>query len=294
MWKTAIKLTILSFIFYATNGMARIYSSSIEVSINQEIWHGGDIRWPSDIHSVIFYYKKPSDIKGCGGLGKDFFATVYSDQTKRDLRMGEICNRLVVVFRDDVFEMEAGNLGLEFAARHEAFHLAAQIYGSRVSLEYLQTQRRVATGRSAEFFDQLVNAFPLADVESHLPSISDVCRAIFPKYLDMSDDEKQEIDSLVFWEWPAEYYAYRSLKQEGRIDAISYERIRRLAGSYEEYSPGISIGLILDGMFDSRDWQARIKEGESMLDIIGAECFSDYKPLPKISVQVKRMDFPKN
>lgn len=206
--------------------------------------------------------------------------------------MGEVCGQLVVVYRDDEFREASGQLGLEFIAHHESFHLAVQIYGSSVPIEYLRNKRSEITGGSTEFFHYLAEYFSTHDVESGSLDKNHVCNVIFEKYSMLSIDERREVDGIVFWEWPAEYYAYRKLKSDHLLDTKSYENIRRAAGSYSEYYPGVFMGLLLDGLFGSRQWQSQVGEGKSMMDVLGAACSNDYEPLPRVNVRVKRMEFP--
>lgn len=288
MWKFIMRLILFVFIPCVMADNAHYHSHSTDVIIDKTIWKNFDGRM------VKFYSAGPVGEIECKQLDKDFFFRVYSSKETKSLRMGEVCGSLVVVYRDDAFNMAAGELGLEFIAQHESFHLAVQIYGSQIPIEYLRTQRRVAEGRSAEFFKKLTESFFLFDAEKSHLNKDVICGKVFKGYDLLSEDEKREVDGVVFWEWPAEYYAYRKLKRDGSIDYKSYSVIRRLAGSYDEYSPGVSVGLALDGILGSNYWQSRVMKGESMMDVIGAMCSSDYIPLPRTNVRVKKMDFDGN
>lgn len=267
-------------------------TSPMEINIDRSVWRSGLIDWPSDEHFVIFYYELPPDVSDCTILSGEFLSRIYTGPMSSTLRMGEACGRLVVVYRDDGLSAATGRLGLEFVGRHESFHLAVQMYGSSVPLEYLREKRNITSSRAKKFFERLSKSFPLAEVEANPPSEMDVCREIVTGYLELPDDVRREIDSLVFWEWPAEYYAYKSLRRYGKINHSSYKKIRLIAGDYYEYSSGVSFGLILDRVIGTRGWQDRVMTGESMLDIWGARCSANYKPLPRISIKIKRMDFP--
>lgn len=259
----------------------------INVEIDEGLWtNAADIRWPSEEKDVWFFFNKHASRHPCLRENADFVRDVFLGEALKSLRLGEKCGALIVLYRDDEFTKSSGITALRFVANHEAFHLAAQMYGMRVPIEYLDN-RGYKPEAASKFFRDLTVLFG-ANYQ-YEPSKDQICSFLEAELLALPRADRLYANKTAYWEWPAEYYSYSYLNARGQLDWGKYRRIRSSLGDYLEYAPGIPMGRMLDKLIGRAAWQDQLSAGSSMLDIACSVCFEGYKPDNGVLVQVRRM-----
>ena len=243
-------------------------AQALSIAIDPVAWTQVQrIGWPGESHRVEVIQPVAGVYRtGCGDLP----AASRSDG-QHSFRMGEYCKQLVVLM-----DLSAGTsdpqLAEAFLARHEAFHVAAQMYGSKIPLEFLEIEPSLVerfAGSSA--FQPL-----FAEVDALLAALDSggelSCPALVGAYRALADDERRYLDYKMFWEWPAEFYAQQTTFGS---DTGSYERFRSGLFSngnegFELFVAGVKAGLILDRIMGREAWQKAVAEGGSMFDLVMA------------------------
>lgn len=272
------KFALVFFSLYIVLYVQSTYSSDINnpmlVSINANIWHPAkDIRWPSDKRAVDFYWNNDSAASACAELRSKIHET-YGGESRARLSFGESCGTLVVLFRDDnLLAKENKNVMLYFVSSHEAFHIAAQIYGGRIPIKYIETHRPILTAHEK---DASVKLRQIAESYLSFGSTSrkaKSCGALKDVVDGLSKNEIERLNFIIFWEWPAEYYAFRVMRSRGILDLTAYNTLRTEIGDAEEYTPSAPFGLMLDNLYSGTTWQHRIADdGVTMLDLFMDLC----------------------
>ncbi|MFC3149258.1 hypothetical protein ACFOEN_16670 [Piscinibacterium candidicorallinum] len=203
--------------------------------------------------------------------------------------MGELCGHLYVLFDDPILSA-SDERTRRFIADHEAFHIAAQMYGAKVPIVFVGDRPQIeAESRSfLRNLERVLNASSLVGVGDAYDS---VCALLEKYHLHTSSAERQALSHWIFWEWPAEDYAFRMLRKNHHADIEDYLRIRTLLGDSEVYALGPIVGMALDQMVGQAVWQHRIQQGETMLDVLVGSCTSGRGNKEYPTIEMSRVTF---
>lgn len=262
-------------------------AQALSIAIDPAAWTQVQrIEWPGESQRVEVIQPEAGVYRtGCGDLPAASPSDGY-----HSFRMGEHCKQLVVLM-----DLSAGTsdpqLAEAFLARHEAFHVAAQMYGSKIPLEFLEIEPSLV-----ERFAGSTAFQPLfAEVDSLLATLDSgselSCPALVDAYRALADNERRYLDYKMFWEWPAEFYAQQTTF--GR-DTASYRNFRsRLFNGgnegFELFVAGVEAGLILDRAMGREAWQDAVAEGRSMFDLL-LDATGCSRPERGIRVRMKRVE----
>src|SRR5690606_9303053 len=105
-----------------------------QVSIDPEVWiPAAQIRWPSAEQTVVV-------LEGRDQAEADILRVV---EGRYEFRFAQVDDRLVVIVGlGPGFAREPR--AVEFLAAHESFHVAAQIYGAKIPVNYLDMDPELA------------------------------------------------------------------------------------------------------------------------------------------------------
>lgn len=255
------------------------------VSIESAIWtQAAAIQWPSRERSVLFIHHEgelSEDV--CSLSVRQRISGFFEETSTKGLRIGEACGRLFVLFKDR--SLDRWPLALEFAAHHEAFHLAAQIYGSKVPIEFLAVRRQDVGPNANRFFQQVEGS---VGERSEAIELAELCGILRNEYLTLPESERDRIDAVAYWEWPAEYYAYQAMASRHDSFPSRYRSIRSRIGSLAEYSPGVATGMLLDRELGRSHWQLRVAGGETMIQIAASLCGIRTIPVNRAAGRISR------
>lgn len=223
--------------------------------------------WPgvekSQQRPVYFYNSRQAALDDtCLGQHGKGVSDLFSAPSAR-LQMGEMCGRLFVLLHDPAHE-KISTVARDFAAAHETFHLAGQIFGGATPDLIFAPRPRVTPGAD-RFFAYLASSLNGAGKSVSEQTISDISKA----YEALSVDEKNVVDFYSVCEWPAEFYAYKVLESQEREWTLDrYLGVRKEIGDELSYRVAIPVGLALDRQLGNGQWEARVFQGESMFGIL--------------------------
>lgn len=201
------------------------------------------------------------------------------------LVMGERCGRLFVLVRDPSGTTWVGE-ARRFAAIHETYHLAAQLFGGPTPNLLVFGQRPASTPGSDRFFEKLARG-------SAEPSGDDADRAreILHDYQSMSPDDRRVVEFFATVEWPAEYYAFAVMASDEPDWTLQrYLAVRRRAGDEAAYRAAIPVGMLLDRSLGSTAWRPRLFKDQSMLTLLAHLASFDMPPVEMSRVSAMPLD----
>lgn len=269
-----------------------IAANVVTATIDPAAWtQTGSIRWPGQEQAVIVMDAAgPWQASGCESglkLNDAALAEAYS------FHLGEYCGRLVVVMNLSG-GINGGHEARMFLAHHESFHVAAQMYGSLIPLRFLEIDQRIVS--------KYAEGSRFTDVYSHIDRLTRgiqqnggsefSCTALESSLSSMGEEARSYLEYKIFWEWPAEYYAQQIMFPD------SYEKYAEVRQSIfafggdsgsELFTAGVKVGRKLDVLFGREEWQRRVSEGWSMLDLL-LERSGCVGQVPGPTVRMKRVD----
>ena len=242
------------------------------VRIDRDAWPAADtIRWPERSgETVRVYFSEAALVRD---LGLDATQAGRLSSRSSTLLLGEHDAKLVVLLRD-------ASLGIDpvrrFAAEHEAFHLAAQFYGLRVPATLLEPGDADDAGAVNAFWDEVVR------VSRGQAS----CHDARERFMALGGPDRRHVLARAFWEWPAEYYARRTVL--GDRPEQDYLALRARIPSGKEYVAG---GLALwalptDG---PQDWRAKVAAGLNPVNALLEAGGCGHVPVPRPFGRVSRL-----
>ena len=249
-------------------GTAMLLARSLSVGMDPAVWmSAAGIDWPGDDRQVLVLQPASGRYEiDCGGSTTP---VEIEDGENYSFRMGEHCGRLVVLMNLSP-GVSGAPVAERFLAHHEAFHLAAQIYGSGVPWEFLGVDpdavHRFSGGSQFRTLFEQAGAVTDGLRDGKRPS----CEPLLQAYSALSVEERKYIDYKMFWEWPAEFYAEQIVFGERLND---YEKFREglfRTGNegYELFTAGVKVGLALDTLVGRQAWQESVAGGASMFDVL--------------------------
>ena len=177
--------------------------------------------------------------------------------------MGQEGNQLVVVL-GLAPGITGGERAWDFLAAHEAFHLAAQYYGARIPFAYLEIEESLVKTHAMD--PQLLRIYDAVD-ELHRSAGDGTaisCDQFSAAFRSMDQGAKAYFTYKAFWEWPAEFYAYKTSFKDSLSD---YEEFRAELFSddagYRLFTSGVKVAEMVEVKLGRSAWQQRAAEGES-------------------------------
>ncbi len=229
-------------------------------SINDKIWKIDSIRWPSEVRGVYTYFSSNNVDFFCqevGLIAKEFFL-----DKNESVDFGQKCSRLVVFV--NFKELNSVENFKEFAAAHESFHLAAQIYG--MPFAFMVDYKFEEDYYFVDEFSKLLI--------STMNNKSKTCSNINNYLDDLSDNKRLTILFKAMYEWPAEYYAKRFVfgsdtesYYQFKGDVTNKINVRGKQAWNDFYSLSILLADNIERKIEKQEWQNRVNKGESMLDV---------------------------
>ena len=269
-------------------GVALIGAQVLTVSIDPSIWTQVDrIAWPGNERNVLVLGPTTSRyVTECGVLD-----LAGASKAGYSFRLGEHCHRLIVFMNlsGGVTDQPRAE---QFLSEHESFHVAAQMYGSKVPVEFMGVDPGLVRGfsgsdRFKNFYTSIEDLFA-----SEMNGDEASCAYLEASYKALDPGAREYLDYKIFWEWPAEYYAQKAVFHD---DFVGYSKFRSQLFSegndgFELFVSGVKTGMILDKVMGRERWQEMAAEGASMLDLL----LGHYgcHPIPRsLPVRMKRVDF---
>jgi hypothetical protein len=171
--------------------------------------------------------------------------------------LGRLCGKDVVLIGPGITALYKKEEFINFISIHEAFHFVYQYKYGKHPIELILNKR------------PKINDFSHASKMSLTSYLEDVvnnvsCYQIEKKYEVLDKDAVLYLNFLTYYEWPAEYFAYKSVFK----DNINIYKSFRDSVEYDvNYEYGIKAGAVLDAS-GIADWQNRVQSGENMINII--------------------------
>lgn len=239
-------------------GALLLSGSLATVAIDSSAWtQASRIDWPGDDRLVTLV--QPHSLGGTCWDG----ARLPDPDSYRFL-MGEACGRLVV-FMDLRLGLNADPRSLIFISQHEAFHLAAQMYGSVIPIDFVELEPNLAE----ENADGLAFSGLYSAIGRSLDGGSGSCSDVAAALRGLTESQRRYINYKAFWEWPAEFYA-QQVVFAGDFDAYVGLRSELFAhdnSGYQIFVTGVRVGQQLDQKLGRAVWQEMVANGRSMLDL---------------------------
>jgi len=257
---------------------------SAHIAIDPVAWtQVGRIRWPSRDRFVLVY----------DGESRSDVPLLRVSGNHHEFRMGQAGNQLVVVL-GLVPGITGGKKAWDFLAAHEAFHLAAQYYGAQIPLAYLEIEEPLVRAyamdpRLSRLYDAVDELHRSADGGGAAVSC-DQFSAIFRS---MDQGARTYFTYKAFWEWPAEFYAYKTSFKDSLPE---YEEFRSALfpddRGYRLFTSGVKVAEMVEGKLGRTAWQQRAAEGESILAMFSAAYGCEIELDESFAVTVQRLDLP--
>lgn len=177
--------------------------------------------------------------------------------------MGQQGNKLAVLLQRQ--DLKHDRELRQFLAWHESFHLAAQFYGNSVGFTRLRESSAPENPlKVSEYWRSILIAVRNHVVSTDSPS----CPLIQARFGSLSEADRNYVLDRAFWEWPAEYFA--------RSQSGGYENPGRYRAVRSKLSEGINLYVIGSIAMEhvarihgtNREWQYRISDGESALNVV--------------------------
>lgn len=253
------------------------------LTIDESIWALNSDA-PRRKQEVTFYYDNRAAEDPCLVKNAKNLLEMYSPEAQpSSLRIGEACDRLFVLFRNDKLLAKLGQIGLDFVGHHETFHLLGQIYRHKIPIEMIIGNRPIISDRARSFLKSINEKLGRAGILENLD-----LRDSFEK---LPEPDRTGIEFLAGMEWPAEYYAFKVMEARGSAEwARQYSMIRSTLGDEIEYSTGVTVGGALDKIFAGRSWQIEVNNGSTMLDVLLKATDSGYVKPNRLLVRTERLD----
>lgn len=254
------------------------------VAIDEVAWaEVKRIRWPSGKPYVVVYE----------GSSDSSIPLLRVPSRHHVFRMGQHDDRLVVVMGLEP-GINGGKAAWDFLAAHESFHLAAQYYGGRVPSAYIEIDENLVKKYSAdhrfeEIYDAVDEMHRSVQAGTHAPP----CERFSNAYRALDDGAKIYFSYKAFWEWPAEFYAYKAAF-EGSLAEYEVFRARLFAddAGYRLFTAGVKLAELVELKLGRPAWQGRAAQGESMLAIFSVTYGCEIKLDESFTVTVDRLDLP--
>ena len=264
----------------------------ITATIDPLAWtQASSIAWPGSERAVTVMDANESwQPPGCEiGLEASDSASIdtYS------FHMGEYCGSLVVVMNLSG-GIRGGHEARMFLAQHESFHVAAQMYGSLIPVRFLEIYQRIVSryAEGSQFTDLYSHIDSFTKRITQVGSSGSGCAALEKSLDSLDEDARTYLDYKIFWEWPAEYYAQQVIFPH---DYEKYVEVRRNvfasggdSGS-DLFMTGVRVGRALDVLVGRVNWQLRVSEGWTMLDLL-LESSGCEARAPGPTVRMKRVE----
>ena len=264
-------------------------ASVMVATIDPSAWtQSSSIAWPGSSHAVMVM--KPSELWRASSCEQGRHQALQPKQPQYSFKLGEFCEQLVVLMNLDG-GVKGGEIARWFLAHHESFHLAAQMYGSKVPIRFLEIdQGLVSDHAQGEYFSDLYSEIDLI-TDRILGGHPADCASLERSLSSLSDRSREYLEYKIFWEWPAEFYA-QQIMFPGRF--AEYKDFRQNifvtgdSGS-ELFLAGVKTGLALDVLAEREAWQREVSEGWSMFDLLLSHCGCDGRD-PGPTVRMRRVD----
>lgn len=273
-------IALLTALMYPLTGFAHMSRIFI---IEESVWTLSPAL-PVRKQQVTFYHDRRAAEDPCLRRKSRNILQMYSSESSPNfLRIGEACDHLFVLYRNDEFSEKFGQIGLDFVAHHESFHLLGQIYRNKVPVEMLVGVRPTISHKARLFLVDLKSVLGRRDGEMNV-SFRD-------SYEQLPETDRAGIAFLAGMEWPAEYYAFKVMEARGSFGWLKqYRDIRSALGDEIEYSTGVAVGEVLDKIFDGRSWQTEVNNGATMLDVLLRMTDKDYQQPNRLLVRTERLE----
>ncbi|WP_162433959.1 hypothetical protein [Pseudoxanthomonas koreensis] len=242
---------------------------ALVVAIDPSIWTpAGAIAWPGQERAVTVVDTSQPDYAGqCASL----LQIQRPNSAGYSFRMGEECQKLFV-FMDLGGGVNGGEPSIWFLARHESFHIAAQMYGSRIPVDFIQIDPELVRDFSdGTEFAGLYHELALLTT-SIVNGSPRSCKSVELAYVSLSERSRTYLDYKIFWEWPAEFYAQQA-SFPGDFGKYESFRSQLYVGGdpgYELFVSGVRTGLALDALVGRSNWQSDVAQGQSMFHLLMA------------------------
>ena len=254
-----------------------------EYAIDPRIWSPAeDIRWPNPESKTVVVYYSADEVVEKFGLHRE---TAKKEKLfEPQIRIGEVSGNLVVMVSDEELLHDAVRV---FVSAHEAFHLAAQYYGSRVGLNKLSPFPEI------EHEHQVNELWSYIEHQSRSARISGGsvdCVGIMDRFSSLSEIDRAYVLHRSYWEWPAEYYA--RVYSFGYQDGDGYQAARRMIpGDHYEYTSGSEALLYVNRIKGDDSWQREISDGASSLDVFMDAAGCGHLDRKMVRVRISRIGF---
>jgi hypothetical protein len=253
------------------------------LTIDESIWALNSDA-PLRKQEVTFYHDNRAAEDPCFAKNARNLLEMYSPEAQSSfLRIGEACDRLFVLFRNDKLVAKFGQMGLDFVGHHESFHLLGQIYRNKIPIEMLIGNRPIISERARSLLKNINEKLGRVGILENLD--------LRDSFEQLPEADRAGIAFLAGMEWPAEYYAFKVMEARGSAEwARQYSNIRSILGDEVEYSTGVTVGGALDKIFAGRSWQIEVNNGATMLDVLLKATDSGYVKPDRLLVRVQRLD----
>lgn len=253
-----------------------------QVSIDPEVWiPAAQIRWPSAEQTVVV-------LEGRDQAEADILRVV---EGRYEFRFAQVDDRLVVIVGlGPGFAREPR--AVEFLAAHESFHVAAQIYGAKIPVNYLDMDPELArTYTDGVAFEGFYDAIDVMHDGLAAGGKDAGCEALSRAYEELSEDARTYLAYKAFWEWPAEFYSY-SIAFSARPN--EYEGFRanlfRENAGFRLYTSGVKAAQLLEAKLARSEWQTRVANGQSMLSLLAATYNCEIRLQEQSPLTILRLD----
>ena len=245
--------------------------------INPKVWFPKNIRWPSDEKKVHVYFNKDIDPSECREL-KQNAVTFFSQKDKYgQLDFGESCNKLIVLFNEK--KLEKVNKFKEFLTAHEAFHIAVQFYGKSMVVAMFDVGDSYNHVKDFYYLLDFISLLKKTYLDTNQHNLNKHCDALNQYVNELSKQQRDILLTRAMYEWPAEYYAKQVVFGKNDKEYLSIRN--HIRNSDEEKGLAKDIGMYWEKFYimshpiikeiekniSTLEWQVRIAEGESILDI---------------------------
>lgn len=236
----------------------------------------------NDYLKLIVLTNEKSALSLCEGSDTDEKYNIrkfYSNINSR-WAFGLLCGNDAVVLGNGITGMYKQDEYIKFISLHEAFHYIYQyklgklptnlMLSKRPKIKDIDSNNQENLGK---YLEALVNNESCYEINNRFEKLDNIA-AVY-------------LDFLSYFEWPAEYFAFKSVFQNDFnlylqfIDSAEYDM---------NYKYGVMVGSILDAN-NNPNWRVRVNNGENMINIFleGKNCqnafqYSSFVKAKKVNI----------
>jgi len=205
---------------------------------------------------------------------------------KQKATFGTRCGHKFILLREDLLDAKDA-LSRDFIEHHERFHAENQFNGGQLINFSVLNAPDSPEIRSEKlmFFKEIVKLFNEDNKSQNIPSL------IISSLNKLSQLTRNSVFFSIYFEWPAEYSAYKEVFHNKANGFNSYLNLRHYLGDFDTYASGVLVGNLISEK-ESMIVAKNKLTGLAMLDALENMCGCTYKKAEGIEVRLIEATLP--